>query len=466
MRQLLRMTEPQYAGLQRHVLPDDGREAAAVLLCGRGSHKEARLLVVREVHEIPHAACRVRERNRLAWPTDALTPLIERAKREHLGVVLVHGHPNGLRAFSRADDAADRALLDAVHLWLGDGEPHGSMILLPGGDALARVMLPDGSFRPVDLVTVTGDDLRLLWHDDAVVGTPDFLERQAQAFGAATTMTLRRMRIAVVGVSGTGGPLVEQLMRLGVGALVLVDPDHVEACNLNRIPQAVREDARLGRAKVTVVGDAVHRTDLGTHVGTYACNLKDPEVVRAVSTCDLVFGCMDGHEGRHLLNRLATFYSLPYIDMGVRLDADGRGGIALIAGVVHWLRPGGSSLYSRHVIDLERVRAEGQRRQSPELFDALRRDGYIRGVEVTSPAVSAVNTLVASLAAMELLARIHGHRDGGNAGWACTTLLLSHMHLEGALDGEPCQLLARHVGRGDGVPLLDDPELTEQRAAA
>lgn len=466
MKQLLRMTESQHAGLQRHVLPDDGREAAAVLLCGRGHHRETRVLVVREIHEIPHATCRVRERDRLAWPTDALTPLIERAKQEHLGVVLVHGHPNGMRAFSRADDAADRALLDAVHLWLGDDGPHGSMILLPGGDALARVMLPDGSFQPVDLVTVTGDDLRLLWHEDAVAGTPDFLERQAQAFGAATTRTLRRMRVAVVGVSGTGGPLVEQLMRLGVGELVLVDPDHVEACNLNRIPQAVREDARLGRAKVTVVGDAVHRADLGTRVEAHACNLKDPEVVRAVSTCDLVFGCMDGHEGRHLLNRIAAFYSLPYIDMGVRLDADGRGGVQLIAGVVHWLRPGGSSLYSRHVVDLERVRAEGQRRQSPALFEALRRDGYIRGADVTSPAVSAVNTLVASLAAMELLARLHGHRDGGNAGWARMTLLLSHMHWEGEPDGEPCALLARHVGRGDVVPLLDDPELTEQKAAA
>jgi hypothetical protein len=466
MRHLLRMTEPQYARLRRHVLPEDGREAAAVLLCGRGASGDARVLAVREVHEIPHASCRARERDLLAWPTDSLPPLLDRAQRERLGVVAVHGHPGGLRAFSRTDDAADRALLDAVHLWVGGGEPHGSMILLPGGDALGRVMTEDGSFHPVELVTVVGDDLRLLWHDAPASGTPDFLARQAQAFGEATTATLRRLRVAVVGVSGTGGPLVEQLLRLGVGALVLVDPDRVETCNLNRIPQATREDARLGRAKVEVVADAVRRAGLGTRVETYACNLKDPAAVRAVSTCDLVFGCMDGHEGRHLLNRLAAFYSLPYIDLGVRLDADGRGGVELIAGRVHWLRPGGSSLHSRRVVDLERVRAEGLRRQSPEIFDGLRRDGYIRGAEVSAPAVAAVNTLVASLAAMELLARIHGHRDGGNAGWACTTLLLSHMHLEGEPDGEPCPLLGRHVGRGDAAPLLDDPELTEREAAA
>jgi len=44
-------------------------------------------------------------------------------------------------------------------------------------------------------------------------------------------------------------------------------------------------------------------------------------------------------------------------------------------------------------------------------------------------------------------------------------VLLSHMHLDGEADGAPCPLLTRHVGRGDVVPLLDDPELSERGAA-
>jgi len=35
------------------------------------------------------------------------------------------------------------------------------------------------------------------------------------------------MRLAVVGCSGTGSPVVEQLARLGVRRLVLVDPDEI-----------------------------------------------------------------------------------------------------------------------------------------------------------------------------------------------------------------------------------------------
>lgn len=50
-----------------------------------------------------------------------------------------------------------------------------------------------------------------------------------------------------------------------------------------------------------------------------------PEAVHEVACCDVIFGCTDGAEARHLLNHIATFYSIPYFDVGVRLDADGQG---------------------------------------------------------------------------------------------------------------------------------------------
>jgi hypothetical protein len=87
-----------------------------------------------------------------------------------------------------------------------------------------------------------------------------------------------------------------------------------------------------------------------------------------VAACDVVFGCMDGVEGRHILNRLATFYIIPYFDVGARLDADGAGGIDRIAGAVHYLQPGLSSLLSRGVYNMVRVDAEAMRRTNPEMY--------------------------------------------------------------------------------------------------
>ena len=115
------------------------------------------------------------------------------------------------------------------------------------------------------------------------------------------------------------------------------------------------KDAILRALKVDVAKRYIEALSLGTEVSAIASNLGTASAVRAIAECDIVFGCMDGAEGRHLLNRIATFYLLPYFDLGVRLDADGCGGVEQVCGTVHYLQPGGSSLFSRGVFTLEEV---------------------------------------------------------------------------------------------------------------
>ena len=59
----------------------------------------------------------------------------------------------------------------------------------------------------------------------------------------------------VIGCGGLGGYLIGQLARLGVGTLVLVDPDVFEEHNLNR--QLLSSPAHLGSAKVDVARERV-----------------------------------------------------------------------------------------------------------------------------------------------------------------------------------------------------------------
>ncbi len=66
---------------------------------------------------------------------------------------------------------------------------------------------------------------------------------------------LRRSRVAVFGVGGVGGYVVEALARSGVGALELIDSDTVSVSNLNRQLLATRPD--LGRLKVDVARERV-----------------------------------------------------------------------------------------------------------------------------------------------------------------------------------------------------------------
>lgn len=87
---------------------------------------------------------------------------------------------------------------------------------------------------------------------------------------------MRQLRVAVVGCSGTGSIVVEQLARLGVGHLILVDPDVVEYKNLNRILNSTNEDAALRRSKVEVMARAIARMGLGTTVELHQANLLAP----------------------------------------------------------------------------------------------------------------------------------------------------------------------------------------------
>jgi hypothetical protein len=222
----------------------------------------------------------------------------------------------------------------------------------------------------------------------------------------------------------------------------------------------------VGRLKVDVAAEWIARVGLGTDVDCVRTNLFDPLAVKRVAECDILIGCVDGAEGRYLLNRISTFYSLPYVDVGVRLDADGEGGITQICGTVHYIKPGGSSLLSRGAITMEAVQAEGLKRTNPQAYLDQLRSKYIIGVQEDRPAVAAVNMHYASLAVLELLARVHPYRVEGNAKFAVFGSSLTDPRFEPIKpDGPPCSILAKHIGRGDTIPLLENPFLSEVHAA-
>jgi len=307
---------------------------------------------------------------------------------------------------------------------------------------------------------VPGDDIHF-WTSEYGGTVPAFAQRHAQLFGSGTTRRLREMAVAVVGCSGTGSPVIEQLARLGVGRLVLVDPDHVEEKNLNRILNARREDAYLKRPKVEVMARAVASMGFATEVEIIQEDLATPRAVKAVAECDVVFGCMDGVEGRHLLNRLAAFYLLPYFDVGVRLVADGRGGIDEASGAVHYVRPDGTTLQDRKVYSAEQLKAAGLKRSDPKAYREQVRIGYIRGVEEDRPAVISINMQMASTAVNEFLARLHPYRYDDNGDFA----VLRRSFIQGTEYREseeaPSGSFSRQLGKADVRPLLSMPELSE-----
>lgn len=459
MKTTLRMTARQHLSLLEHLFPGDGNEAVAVALCGRRASADHHVLTVHQVYVIPYESCRLRNPVRVEWNTDVLLPVVAKAAKQNMALVKFHSHPGGYENFSDLDDVSDRELMSSIFGWSDSDDPHGSVVMLPGGEMFGRTVHVDSSFGEIENIAVVGDEIRFC---RAVDDTSEPISvRTEQTFGVGTTNLLKKLKIAVVGCSGTGSLVIEQLARYQVGRLLLVDDDVVEDKNLTRIPNAFRVDADNKTPKVRVFEDAINRMGLGTKVIPLSKNLVDREAMKQVADCDIIFGCMDGVEGRHYANLIASFYCLPYFDLGVRIDADGQGGVTQVCGSVHYLQPGGSSLLTRGVYTLEDLRAEGLRRTNPELYKQQVKEKYLKGVNEDRPAVISVNMLIASLAVNEMLARLHPIRTDDNSGYAIIRVSLTDSYIMYERDGTPDAYLAKFCGRGDITPLLNRADLDE-----
>jgi hypothetical protein len=456
---ILRLTEEQRHRLKNHLFPGDGREAVALALCGTLAGTDRRVYCVHDIIEIPWSACALRTETTVQWDVQTLVPVLEKALKRGLYVLKIHSHPNSYEQFSNQDDQTDLELTKGIESILDRSPSLLSAFMTPDGKICARVVCDKIGFELIDQVMIVGDSVTFMQHPS--VGRDDDMDlRTRQAFGDGTTNLLQSLSVGVVGCSGTGSWIVELLGRLGVGRLVLVDPDSIERKNLNRIVNSTLADAEQKRAKVEVLAAAVRAMGFGTTVETYAKDLSHSDVVKALAGCDFLFGCMDSADGRDALNRVATFYLVPYIDIGVRLDADGVGGIEQICCAVHYLIPGGSSLLSRGVITPEQVNADAMHRTDPEQYHALRKEGYIKGIAVDRPAVVSVNGFAATHAVNEMLARLHPFRRDSNEEFRYQLFSLSDGAWLRLPDGLPCKLLVRQVGRGDTQPLLGNPSLS------
>jgi hypothetical protein len=199
-------------------------------------------LLARDVLVVPHAACASRRRDAITWPGEYLEKAIDAAEAEGLAIVPIHSHPGGLFDFSPQDDASDAVVMRA--LFQAHGTQHASAVMTADGAIRARLYTPDLSFRDVPLVSVVGDDIQFWWSDGGPV------QRRPLAFTSAMTRELARLCAVVIGVSGTGSLVAEQLARLGFGRVILIDFDRVERKNLNRILNSMLADVAAHRLKV------------------------------------------------------------------------------------------------------------------------------------------------------------------------------------------------------------------------
>lgn len=378
--------------LREDLLATPELERAAVGFAGIANRGPSPRLLLRDWVAVPADEYLVQLGYHLEVSPTFWARAAKRARQSGEAVVIFHSHPRaGQPSFSASDDAGERALIPKIHARAT--VPVGAVVVSPVGHE-GRVTPPDGPGHEMG-VRVVGEPPSVNGDGPA----DERFDRQVRALTHEGQAALRSLRVGVVGAGGLGSHVIQQLIHLGVGDIVVVDPDRVVRSNLSRLVGATRFDAWLRRPKTNIARRLARRVGGAT---TQVTEIRESVVeegpARQLLDCDVIVGCTDNHWSRTVLNAIAFQYYAPVLDLGVELQQGGA-----IGGRVAWLAPGAACLWCMNILNPERVRVE----QLPEpMAQAERARGYIEGMDEPAPAVVSINGVIASLAVTELLARV------------------------------------------------------------
>lgn len=422
MRNTLTITQHHYEQLRGLLLHEDQCERVAYLLCGRARiatdpwdlAPEERFLC-REVIEVSREELIESTASRVTWSTATFLHALQRAEAKGLSVALVHNHPAGMLDFSEVDNANEPALFNLAFNRNGEQIPHLSIILSQTGELVGRVWRKHIAPQPFDTIRVLGDEFRLYYSGRGNGVAPVVFNRQQLAFGPAFVQDLQHLRVGVVGTGATGSATVQLLLRLGVGYIALFDRDKVDYTNLNRLHGAHYADAVAERDKVAVLKREIDAAGLETKVAAIPDWASAAECRDALKACDIVFGCTDDNAGRQYLNRLAYFYLIPVLDMGLQMQVREVAGQQRVSvtGRVSVAFPRNPCLMCWGVINVQKAYAESLRRTDLEEYERRKAEAYVVGEGNPSPAVVTFTTEVASMAVNEMIHRFQGFRLTG-----------------------------------------------------
>ena len=325
-----------------------------------------------------------------------------------------------------------------------------------------------GSFRDADSTKQVGSQIHIgSTRASKPAITMGAVDSTLRLWGTEGQRILGGLRIGVAGAGGVGGMLVEQLARLGVGDMVLVDYDDLKVENLNRAQGAKQSD--LGNPKIEYVKRLARQsaTCKGFRIETVLGSVAEWEGLRPLLDCDIILNAADSPFARQVLDHVSYAYEIPVVDGGTvfLVGADGR-----ITGrsQVSEAGPGRPCLecqgvYTREEATLAR---ESPHQQGPNRYlgtaDALPPGGAIP----RAPSVISHNGLVASLMAQRLLRIALGFPPEGESWQQRFYVELGEIRWGPVLACESECPKASWTGLGDNhpTPVGIDPFLQELRS--
>ena len=446
MKRVITFTQKDFEVAYHHLLR--GEDEEATFFTGGLSQTPDRLnLLVRDVIPVPEEGFIEKGRAHLTIAPEFMAPIIKKARLDNLCVISAHSHPfsNVGSAFSSIDDYGDDLLMPKIQSRV-PSRPHGAMVF--GRSSLdARVWEPGKlDSVQVDAIRVVGEMIRNIIptknQPSDFEGSREMHDRQILAFGERGQKQIQSTRVAVVGLGGTGSLTFQQLVHLGVAELIIIDDDIVEENNRSRMVGSRPDDSMKRRPKVEVMERLGYEINPLVRIKIIKDSVNNISAALALRDADVIFCCTDNLSSRLILNRFASQYIIPVIDMGIDIQAKEEGKIRTAGGRITVLLPDVPCLSCMGLLNPQALAAENSEQ------------GYVSGVNIQNPSVISLNGVVASLGVTEFLNLLTGfERRRRSSTYQVYDILKGEIWRESMEVTEKCGVCDEVKGLGDNIEL-------------
>lgn len=136
--------------------------------------------------------------------------------------------------------------------------------------------------------------------------------RQEILIGKERMQLIKNAKVAVIGIGGVGGYVVEGLIRAGIQNIVLVDSDKISLTNINR--QIHANHATIGRSKVKVMEERILFINKNVKVKTYETFITKDNIKEVIDDdVDYIVDAIDTVKSKIELIKYAKYKNIKII---------------------------------------------------------------------------------------------------------------------------------------------------------
>jgi molybdopterin-synthase adenylyltransferase len=176
-------------------------------------------------------------------------------------------------------------------------------------DGVVSVLNHKDAARLSDKFHLSLNDLYIVAMDHGV--WPLCYVRNQSTFSLTDQRVLAQSTVAVIGAGGLGGHVISLFARMGLGSLIIVDPDAFDETNLNR--QSFATIKTLGLPKVRAVKKQLASINPAVAVIPHELKLTGSNFNELLSGADIAVDCLDTIPDRLILQDAAQKLKLPLV---------------------------------------------------------------------------------------------------------------------------------------------------------